>query len=363
MSSFALSAETLTVDQLTARQRQYWQGFCAENPLLGSPYFTLDFAELMARCRADTRILAISRNGTPAGFLPFHLSRTGVLRPLGGPMGDHHGLVTNDPWLDLSTALRMARPGIFSFHGAIASQLGFAAHADSMQPSWVVDMSDGFEVYWKERQGAEAKAMRNMRARDRKLSQSGAEIVYRTDDRRVEALDRLVAIKRDQYAKTRATDVFRGKWAGTLIYSLMMHRSEALSGVLSTLEIDGELAAAHFGMRSASVLHYWFPVYNPAFSKFGPGLLLFREIARELNEQGVTRIDLGPGDYDFKHRLSNDAYAIASGQIATRSLSRFAITAGRKIDAFAQSLPIGRACHWPAKAMRRLDSVLAIRAI
>lgn len=363
MQNGTLRAEIVRVDQLDPRQRQYWRGFLRDNRALGSPYFTLEFAELMSRARPDTRVLAITRNGTPVGFLPLHLSRTGIIRPLGGPLSDHHGLVTDDPWLNLKDVISAARLGVFLFDGAIASQLGFAAHAHAMQPSWVVNMADGFDAYWEERRQSEAKAMRNIRSRDRKLQAASSQIIYRVDDRRVEALDKLLSIKRQQYQATRAMDVFKGKWARTLIYSLMMHRTDELSGVLSTLEVDGQLAAAHFGMRSSNVLHYWFPVYDPGYAQFGPGLLLFREMARELSETGITRFDLGPGDYDFKHRLSNDAFAIASGQICAFSASALAVMAGHRLDRFAQSLPLGRASHWPGKAMRRIDAMVAVHAI
>jgi len=363
MTDAAMSAESIRVDELTARQRQYWRGFCAENPALASPYFTLEFAELVARARKDTRVLAISRNGTPVGFLPYHMSRLGIFRPLAGPMGDHHALISNRADIDLAAALKMAKLGVFTFHGALADQLGFAVHSDDMEPSWVVNMSEGFEAYWEDRRKAEPKAMRNIRARERKLTESGLDVVYRVDDRRIEALDALVRTKRQQYAETGATDVFEGRWASGLIYDLMAYRTDELSGVLSTLEIDGELAAAHFGMRSRDVMHYWFPVYDPRFSNYGPGLLLFRALAEDLAEKGVQRIDLGPGDYDFKHRLSNDAFAIASGAVSSVSVSGAAIAAGRRIDRFAQALPLGRVSHWPGKAMRRLDRMMAIRAI
>ncbi len=358
-----LQAKIDRIDQLSEREKQYWQGFRRENPVLASPYFSYEFAALMARARNDTRVLTLSQNGTLAGFLPFHLSRTGVSRPLGGPLGDHHGLITTTPELDLQTAWKQAGLGVLVYHGALASQGGFAANAETRQSSWVVNMEAGFDAYWEGRRQAEAKSMRNIRARDRKLQAASSDIVYRVEDNRAEALDSLLQIKRAQYAQTRATDVFKGRWARTLIHDLMGVREAGLAGVLSTLEIDGRLAAAHFGMRSQSVLHYWFPVYDPAFSQFSPGLLLFRELARELSMTGITRIDLGPGDFDFKHRLSNDAFDITGGRIASASLSSAALALGNGIDRFAQSLPLGRASHWPGKALRRLDSVVAVRAI
>ncbi|WP_300531414.1 GNAT family N-acetyltransferase [Maricaulis sp.] len=364
MAHAALSAHLVSIDKLSPRERQYWRGFCEENPALASPYFTLEFAEHCALARRDTRVLAISQNGTPFAFLPLHVSRTGLFRPLGGPMGDHHGLISNEGDLDIRQAFKLARlGGVFSFSGALASQPGFARLGDGSEPSWVCDMSAGFEAYWDGRHQAEAKAMRNLRARERKLTQAGHDIVYRIDDRRVDALDWLVATKRAQYAATGATDVFKARWARSLTYSLMMDRSDALGGILSTMEIDGQLAAAHFGMRSASVLHYWFPVYDPAYSKYSPGLMLFRELLRETSQDGIREAHLGPGSYDFKKRFANASFEIAQGCACNLSLTGAALRLGRGIDRMAQALPIGPLSELPGKAMRRLDKMTAIYGI
>ncbi|WP_300553365.1 GNAT family N-acetyltransferase [Maricaulis sp.] len=364
MARATLSAQLARIDALSPRERQYWQGFCEETPELASPYFTLEFAELCAAARRDTRVLTISQNGTPFGFLPLHVSRTGLFRPLGGPMGDHHGVIAADGDIDISQALKLAGlGGVFSFNGALASQAGFARLSDTSEPSWVCDMSDGFDTYWDGRQAAEAKAMRNLRARERKLAEAGHDIVYRIDDRRVEALDWLVATKRAQYAATGATDVFRARWARTLAYSLMMDRSDALGGILSTMEIDGQMAAAHFGMRSASVLHYWFPVYDPAYSTFSPGLMLFRELLRETSQDGIREAHLGPGSYDFKKRFANASFDIAQGCACNLSLTGAVVRIGRGIDRMAQALPIGPLSELPGKAMRRLDRMTAIYGI
>lgn len=364
MARATLSANLVKMDALSPRERQYWRAFCEETPALASPYFTLEFAEQCAIARRDTRVLSISQNGTPLGFLPLHVSRTGLFRPLGGPMGDHHGIIANDGDIDISHALKQTGlGGVFSFNGALASQRGFARLGDTSEPSWVCHMSDGFDAYWDGRQAAEAKAMRNLRARERKLTEAGHEIVYRIDDRRTEALDWLVATKRAQYAATGATDVFQARWARTLTYSLMMDRSDALSGILSTMEIDGQLAAAHFGMRSASVLHYWFPVYDPAYSKFSPGLMLFRELLRETSQDGIVQAHLGPGSYDFKKRFANASFDIVQGCACNLSLTGAALQMGRGIDRMAKALPIGPLSELPGKAMRRLDRMTAIYGI
>jgi CelD/BcsL family acetyltransferase involved in cellulose biosynthesis len=353
----------LRVDALTARQREAWSALRRSNFALASPYFSLEFAEVMAGVREDTRVLAVSRNGSPAAFLPLQLSRSGIARPIGGPLGDHHGLVTDDPGFDLDACLAGAGFGIFAFHGALADQTAFARHCDGPpEISWMSDLRGGYDQFIADCTEADAKAMRNIRSRQRKL-EALEDVTIRIDDRRPEVFDRLIAAKREQYRRTRALDVFAGPWAREAIDEIFARRTPALAGQLSTLEIGGRLAAAHFGMRSQTVLHYWFPVYWPEFSSLGPGLSLYLEIARHAAETGIETIHLGPGEYDFKRRLSNAGFGVVSGQILRPSLTRTLVAAGMGLDQVARSLPLGRVSHWPGKAIRRFDRWVAVHAL
>lgn len=358
------SADIVTVDALTARQRAAWTAMQAGNFALASPYFALAFTEIMAAARTDTRVLAVSRNGAPAAFLPLQMSRFGVARPIGGPLGDHHGLVTDDPDLDLEPLLGRAGFGMLAFHGALADQTAFLKHCDGPpEVSWVSDLSAGYDAFIADCTAADAKAMRNIRARQRKLDALDGDVVIRLDDRRPEALDALIAAKRAQFHRTRALDVFAVPWTRKVVDDLFARHEPDLAGVLSTLEIDGQLAAAHFGMRSQSVLHYWFPVFWPEHAALGPGLSLFLAMAQGLSQDGITAIHLGPGEYDFKRRLSNAGFGVVSGQIRRPTLVSGLAAAGDRVDRFARSLPVGRYASWPGRALRRLDKWVAVHAL
>jgi CelD/BcsL family acetyltransferase involved in cellulose biosynthesis len=363
MAQGAITTELVPLSGLTAAQRAAWRGMRARNPSLASPYFALEFADLIADRRHDAQVIIASRKGRTVGFLPMQLSSWGVARPLGGPLGDHHGLICEDETIDLTAILRSSPASVFCFHGAPACQTGFAAAASQIEPSWSVDLSQGCEAWLEDRRLADAKAMRNIRARQRKLAESGHEITYRLDDRRPEALAATFANKRAQYRRTHAFDVFIARWARDLISDLFEHQTPQLRGCLSTLEINGQLAAAHFGMRSETVLHYWFPVFWPEYAQYGPGLQLLIEMAREMATDGIDTIHLGPGDADFKRKLANASFNIASGRFERPSIAASLMAAGAGMDAFARSLPIGRMARWPGKALHRLDTLAAAYGI
>ena len=86
-------------------------------------------------------------------------------------------------------------------------------------------------------------------------------------------------------------------------------------------------------------------------------------MAHALSRDGITAIHLGPGEYDFKRRLSNAGFGVVTGQIRRPSLTNGIVTAGRRIDRFARRLPLGRMSAWPGKAIRRIDKWAAIHAL
>lgn len=359
MPTDVTSAELMPITALTPAQRARWHAFQAANPALASPYFSLAFADCVAARRSDTQVLVLKNKSETVGFLPLQLSGTGIARPLGGPMGDHHGIIAADNSLPLEAALAANGINVFSFTGALANQDAFQIAASHSEPSWVVDLEAGHDAWLENRRSADAKAMRNIRARQRKLAESGLDIVYRIDDRRPGVLDATLATKRAQYRTTRAFDVFMAQWARQLVGDLFEQQSDELRGCLSTLEIDGQLAAAHFGIRSQGVLHYWFPVFWPDYAQFGPGLQLFLEMVREMSGDGLTSVHLGPGDVDFKRKLANAQFEVASGRIERPSLAASALHFGEGLDRFSRQLPIGRVAAWPGKALHRLDTLAA----
>ncbi len=81
------------------------------------------------------------------------------------------------------------------------------------------------------------------------------------------------------------------------------------------------VVAGHIGLRSTTTLAWWFPVYDPAYAAYSPGLLLCIELARAMAEQGLTVLDLGKGDEPYKERLSNTHIPLLRGTRWRRAAS------------------------------------------
>lgn len=324
MSSAPFEYDTTAFSTLTAVDRAVWRLIRASRPALASPFFSLGWHDAVDATRGDVEVVRISLGGEALGFFPFVRGPLGMLRPAGAPMADWHGCVgPGGLAVDAGHILGAARGKAFRFSGAPADDPVLAPGRDVTGTSFVMDVSGGYEAYEAGARKQHPKAFRNLRARGRKLHERRVEI--RLDDRDPESLETVLAMKRSQYRITRQIDIFGFSWTRELVATLFAGQDdsepECARGLLSTLWIDGSLAAGHFGLKSAGTLHYWFPVYDARFADLSPGIALLHEIARASPVLGIQRIDLGDGDYRFKEEFANELVPIIGGTARVTSLA------------------------------------------
>ena len=349
--------------ELGQSERQAWCEFVAADPALASPYFALEFAECCEEARSDTRVIVVREKGQIVGFLPLQTGHFGYARPLGGPLGDVHGIV-GEPGrdADLHAWLRAAHIGVFEFHGALASQSAFRPDTEARDGSWIVDVSDGFEAWRAQRRSVDSKAMRNVDTRYKRLERVEGGHHFVMADTRPQALDLMIAWKRDQYRQTGVFDVFSVAWTRRLLQAVLRRDGERFFGLCSTLIINDEIAAVHVGMATDRMCHFWFPAYNHDYSRMSPGVVLLVETARTAAAMGQHGVELGPGQFAFKKDLSSYQVGLACGCATTPSLMG---TLCRRSVAFEHAVskaPIGRVAGWPGKALRKIDRLAGFYA-
>lgn len=350
--------ETLDWPGLPAADRKAWLEFRRNRPSLSSPYFSLDWCDAVHAARGDLKVVRISHAGEFQGLLPFHNGRLGALRPAGGPMSDVHGFVCGpSARIDPESLVVALGARTFRFTGAPCDDPALAFSA-SPADGFSLDLSEGYEAYLTRRTGAEPKAFRNLRSRQRRLD--GRVVEFNADDRDPAALAALIDLKRDQYRRTRQIDVFRPEWTRRLAADIFVRPAgRNLRGRLSTLRVDGRLAAGHFGLEADGVLHYWFTVFDPAFATVSPGVILLQRIAEAVAAQGVTRIDLGGGDYRFKQEFADLRTPLCAGLIRGRTLLSGAAHGAGALARGIETLPIGNLASAPRRALLRLDRLIS----
>lgn len=341
---------------LTSRDREAWRDFRAADPGLRSPYFDLAWHDAVDRARGDLMVLKVFRRDAPAGFLPFHPGLLGTSRPSGGTFCDWQGFVAApDIEIDARSALA-AGPATFHFAATPPGDRGFGSLAEATGASHLMDISKGWDAYARPPKGRAApKAVANFRRATRKLEADGRTVEVVTRDSRPETLNALIALKSEQYRRTGYGDLFAWGWTRRLVHELAGRRFDDFEAVLSSLWIDGTLAAAHLGLRSGGVLHHWLPAFDRNLASYAPGHLLTVEVARALADEGVAEIDLGVGEVAWKKEFANAEAPLIRGVAHARSPQGRCNAAAYALGRYWATLPLGPAARLHHGLSWRLD--------
>jgi CelD/BcsL family acetyltransferase involved in cellulose biosynthesis len=345
---------TVAFDALTAEELDAWHRLRAANPRLDSPYFHPGFASAVhASGRAVDVVVGRDARGEVCALLPVHRYRRGgvgprgwaaggsLLRPVGWPGADFQGPVlapgTTFPPLKLLTG------GVrgYAFDHLVEAGDGFAPWVESRRPSPYLDASGGLDGYLGRASRSGKDNMGQARRRTAKLARHAGPIRFHADTVDERALARVVELKRAQYARTGVRDYFAEPDRRALLTRLLHTRDGSFGGVLSTLYAGDQLVAAHFGIRSDAVLHWWFPVYDPAFAAYSPGWILLRELVAAAPALGITRLDFGRGDDEYKRRAKTGETEVGQG-VVTRSPARLMLRrARRSLMSTVDASPVG----------------------
>jgi CelD/BcsL family acetyltransferase involved in cellulose biosynthesis len=311
---------------------------------LDSPYFHPAFARKVAESGPPVSVLvAYDEDGDVASLLPFQWGRRGVMRPVGWPGADFQGPLTR-PGTRLAESAVLA-PGARAFRFDHLVEIGgeLDRWVLGRRPSPYVDVTGGLAGYLgrASRSGREnlGQARRRLARAERELGpvRFSADVI---DDA---LLDRVVELKRRQYAATGARDYFAGAGRVRLMHRLMRTHEDGFAGVLSAVHAGDELLAAHFGLRSGPVLHWWFPVYDPRHARLAPGWILLRELIAAAPALGLARIDLGRGEDEYKRRVKTGETTVAQGLVASPARVVAERVRRQSVQALKRSRVAGRA--------------------
>ncbi|MCX4975746.1 GNAT family N-acetyltransferase [Streptomyces sp. NBC_00620] len=310
--------------ELTATDRAAWTALQSKahlngSPELANPFLSPEFALAVGRCRRGVRIAVVRENGEGVAYFPFQRTGAGIGRAVGIGVSDCQGVVHRPGFTwDAHELLRACGLAVWEFDHLVEGQAPFESGASGTFPSPVMDVDQGYETYLSQLRERSPKFTRTTLAKERKLGRDAGEVRYVHDERDPEALRTLMDWKSAQYRRTGRSDRFAHPWITHLVQQLFHTRSEQFAGILSVLYADGKPVAGHFGLRSGRVLACWFPAYDPAFSKYSPGLILHLRMAEAAAADGIAYLDLGRGQKEYKDSLKTRELAVSEGWVTRR---------------------------------------------
>ncbi|MGP9020440.1 GNAT family N-acetyltransferase [Streptomyces sp. BR1] len=330
--------------ELNAGELEIWRDIRAKSGAPANPFMEPEFTLAVAHVRHSARVAVVHEDGEPAAFFPFEKGALGRGRAIGFGVSDCQGIVARPELaMEARELLRACSLSAWEFDNLEAGQRLFVPDAAAAYPSFVVDVGAGYEAYESGLRVRSPKFFRTTTAKERRLGRQAGDLRFVFDERDPRALRQLMEWKSAQYRRTGRRDRFAQEWISTLVRCLAHTDAPGCAGVLSVLYAADRPVAAHFGLRSRTVLSCWFPSYDPEFAKYSPGLVLHLRIAEAAAWAGIGMLDLGRGAAEYKDALKTGEIPVHEGAAvrpgAGAALHRLGREPSRRAHAFVRARP------------------------
>jgi CelD/BcsL family acetyltransferase involved in cellulose biosynthesis len=350
----------LKPDELGEEEAEVWRELRAKSGAPANPFMEPEFTLAVGRVRPAARVAVLWEDGEPAGFFPYEQGPLGHGRAIGLGVSDSQGAVLR-PGLTIATRelLRACALSAWEFDNLEAGQGVFQPDAAEEFASPVIDVGAGYAAYEEVLRAQSPKFLKTTLAKERKLGRQVGEVRFVFDERDPAALRTLMEWKSAQYRRTGRRDRFAREWISTLVRLLHETRTPGCSGVLSVLYAADRPVAAHFGLRSSTVLSCWFPAYEPEFAKYSPGLILHLRMAESAAAEGIGMLDLGRGAAEYKDALKTGELRVYEGS-SVRPGARAALywlsrEPARRAHSFVRGRP--RLAEYAQKTLNQIGSL------
>jgi len=255
-----------------------------------------------------------------------------VGKPICARLSDAQALVHTEgfEW-DARELLRGCKLDFWEFRRLIETQwAGAGRRINRPRRSPIVDLAGGYDNFVMEHRST----VKKIRGQRRRLQQNAGSLHFELQSSDPGSLELLLQWKSAQYRRTGRWDRLSEQWVIDLLGELFRNPSDGCVPVLSALHAGNRIAALHFGLRANTTISYWFPSYDPAASRYSPGLVLLLMIIEAACAFDVRRLDLGVGQEEYKQRLMTNEVQVAEGWFERRSpialLQRLQGGAGRR---------------------------------
>ena len=315
------TVETISACQLSGEIAEAWNQLRSTHPLHQSPYFDIAFTQAVASVRDDVEIAVIRKRNEIVGLYPFQRTSANHAEPVGGRLNDAQGLIGGSKLTPAELLCSLKEIGLKSaaFHASAKPNGPFDDFEFCEFEAHHIDLSMGWPQFlrWAKKNSS---TIKRHGQKSRALEREHGQIRFEFENDSDAALEKLIELKRSKYQRTKTFDILSVQWASNLLREIHKVRSDHFSGILSTMYVGDRFVAGHFGMVTDQLLHYWFPTFDPEFSRFSPGTELLLRVAEECTNRGIVKLDLGYGDDAYKFKFCNSTDRASCGLITNSGL-------------------------------------------
>lgn len=323
MKSFFLGENLFIrrITELTGEEITAWDHLLQGD--LRRAFMSRRYVNAVAETGGDVVILVLYDVHAPCGFLPLQRiaglrGRVGIFEPVGDVMTDYFGIVAADGLvMDIAKLLAatQGRVNAVLFSHLDQTQARFGLVGEEPRTGLRTWLGTPAGDYWANLRKSDKKLVYDTERREKKLINEAGPVTFEwASQNPASDMAWLIESKKAQYVRTgkmQAPLFDSGKVA--LLNRLLASQDENCQGVLSTLRCGEEIIAVHFGLRCHAMLHVWFPVYNPEYSSYSPGRILFRHLFARAATEGIQVFDRGEGDTQAKRDFANETHTFSRG--------------------------------------------------
>jgi CelD/BcsL family acetyltransferase involved in cellulose biosynthesis len=298
--------------ELGPGEASLWARFQKSLPELQNPFCSLDFAQAVDRHRGNARVAVVESDGRIQAFLPFDLGPRRIGRPIGDPMNNLQGFISEDPHLDARQVIRKAGLRGWRYSAAPASQRALTSHHydGTLVQASLIDLSDGYESYFASRSKKFTDDFKQQwRSVERRVGPASVEWGANAPA----PIRQLIDWKSARYGGSR--ELFTDPAARSILAELSVSPTEACGGTVTVLRAGDRVLAVISALTGPGVMSGWFMGHDEEMKKFSPGKPLLLATAEEAARRGISRFELGAGQDAYKSRLSNGSYPVAGGAV------------------------------------------------
>lgn len=313
-----MKVEVVTAGSIPPEAREAWAAWQQADRRLANPFLSGSFALLASKYTKAARVAVISESGRPVAFWPISAGRRGV-NPVVPGYTDLQGLVHEPDWAwDWHQLLAQMPVGGARFDHLVDYQAeGYAGFRMGESPR--VDLTGGWDDYLANLRANHKKTLKEGLRRHRK-AQEEFDVEFVDSDSSDESLRILMDQKSAQCRENGWADVFGSDPIRQLIGSVARSTEPDLTGRLSTLRFDGEIAAVRLIVEAFGHRCGWISSYAAAFSAYRPGWNLTLLSLEAAARARCTSFSFGKGNEPYKAEFATASDLVGAGAVAARGL-------------------------------------------
>lgn len=331
MNTARLLIQRKPFSKLTTAEREGWGRLLATSTTSRWPFMSPTYAEAVnatvapvdvVLCRDDHGLAAVMPLQRSSGWL----GRLGLREPVGRDMTDYFGLLARPGVrLEWRQLLRASHVPCLYFTHLDESQSAYGLLGEDPTVGLRTCIPpEGGQAYWQWLKTRNKSFASQTERHERSLTTKYGPLMFEMHSSSpTPDLEFVVAFKNEQYRSTGHTNGALLNPANVrLLTRLLASNDPDCLPRLSALRCGGQLVAAHFGLQCGSLLHYWFPTYDPQFSRYSPGRILYQKMIVYGPQNGINCIDCGAGDSTAKRNFTNEEHQYFKGLVQNGTWGR-----------------------------------------